>query len=130
MRDDYVTPDDIIDGEVTIQCAHGDVVTYPLAAVKITVGGKEIIVHAAVAKSLPVAALLGWDVPELIGFVKPNPDAEPSDTIEALAVVTRQQKESPDTSSCDTDFPNPPSKAPPDELPQTSSDPTTIQRIH
>jgi hypothetical protein len=31
---DFVTPDNIIDGEVTIQCAHGSVVSYPLAAVK------------------------------------------------------------------------------------------------
>ena len=76
VRGDYVTPDDIIDGEVTIQCAHGDVVSYPLAAVKITVDGKDMIVHTAVSKSPPVAALLGWDVPELMKLVKPTPNAE------------------------------------------------------
>ena len=44
---DLVTPDNIIDGKVTMQCTHGDAISYPLAAVKIAVGGKEIIVHAA-----------------------------------------------------------------------------------
>ena len=82
----------------------------PPCSGKITVGGKEIIVHAAVAKPLPVASLLGWDVPELMGS---NPDAESSDTVKALAVVTCQ---APETSSCDTDSPNPPSEAPPDLL--------------
>lgn len=77
VRGDLVTPDDIIDGEVTIQCAHGDAITYPLAAVKIAVSGKEIVVHAAVAKSLPVAALLGWDVPELMKLVKPLAETKP-----------------------------------------------------
>ena len=101
VRGDLVTPDDIIDGEVTIQCAHGDAITYPLAAVKIAVGGKEIVVHAAVAKSLPVAALLGWDVPELMKLVKPlaedkpvtdsrGPSA-PTHGTDVLAVVTRNQ---------------------------------------
>ena len=51
-RGDLVTPDDTIDGEVTIQCADGDAISYPLAAVKIAVGGKEIIVHTAITKSL------------------------------------------------------------------------------
>ena len=88
VRGDFIIPDDIIDGEVTIQCAHGDVVSYPLAAVKITLGGKEIIVHAAVAKSLPVAALLGWDIPELMGLVKPTPEVH-SNATKVLAVVTR-----------------------------------------
>ena len=40
VRGDLVTSDDFVDGEVTIQCAHGDVVSYPLAAVKVTVEGK------------------------------------------------------------------------------------------
>ena len=51
VRGDLITPDDIVDGEITIQCAHGDAVSYPLAAVKITLDGKDIITHAAVAKS-------------------------------------------------------------------------------
>ena len=72
VRSDLVTQDDILEGVVNIQCAHGDIVSYPLAAVKIAVEGKEIIAHAAVAQSLPVAALLGWDVPDLMALSTPE----------------------------------------------------------
>ena len=41
-----------------VSCTHGDTVSYPLAAVKINIGGKDIITIAS--------ALLGWDVPELL----------------------------------------------------------------
>ena len=51
-----------------------------------------------------------------MGFVKPNPDAEPNDTVKAPAVVTCQQQEATDTSSCDTDSPNPSSEDSADEL--------------
>ena len=85
---DLVTPDDIIDGKVTIQCAHGDTVSYPLAAVKITLDGKDIITHAAVVDSLPVAALLGWHDPELVQLVKTD------GATKALAAVTSHQLES------------------------------------
>ena len=103
VRGDLVTPDDIIDGEVTIQCAHGDSVSYPLAAVKIKLEGKDIITHAAVAKSLPVAALLGWDVPELRELINPTLDGEREGTANALAVVTRRQKKNQDTMPVATD---------------------------
>ena len=38
VRKDLVSEDDILDGEVTIRCAHGDEASYPLAAVKINIG--------------------------------------------------------------------------------------------
>ena len=94
VRSDLVTQDDILEGVVNIQCAHGDIVSYPLAAVKIAVEGKEIIAHAAVAQSLPVAALLGWDVPDLMALVKPGVDTTDGGTARAFAAVTRRQKES------------------------------------
>ena len=43
VRRELVFQDDILDGEVTIQCAHGDVVSYPIAIVKITVGGHDLL---------------------------------------------------------------------------------------
>ena len=58
-----VADDDIVDGEVTIRCAHGDAVSYPVAVVKINIGGKDIITTAAVSSTLPASVLLGWDVP-------------------------------------------------------------------
>ena len=99
VRGDLVTEDDIVDGEVTIRCAHGDTLSYPLAIVKISIGGKDMIIQAAVSDSLPAAALLGWDIPELMELVverdsttKPE-QTEPST---ALAVLTRQQEKDRD----------------------------------
>ena len=85
-----MTDDDILDGEVTVRCMHGDSVSYPLAVVKINIGGKDIITTAAVSNTLPASVLLGWDVPQLINMVKPRDCAGPSET-EALAVMTRQR---------------------------------------
>ena len=62
-------PADITDKSVTIHCAHGDSVSYPLACVKIELGGSQIAVEAAVAGRLPVPALLGWDIPEFMDLV-------------------------------------------------------------
>ena len=56
---DLVTDDNILDGEVTIRCAHGDTASYPLAAVKINIGGKDIITTAGISSTLPASALLG-----------------------------------------------------------------------
>ena len=36
-----VADDDVLDDEVTIRCAHGDSVSYPLAVVKINIAGKD-----------------------------------------------------------------------------------------
>lgn len=69
VRKDLVTADDILDGEATIRCAHGDKASYPLAAVKINIGGKNIITTAGVSSTLPASVLLGWDIPELLDFV-------------------------------------------------------------
>ena len=46
--------------------------------------------HTAVATSLPVAALLGWDIPELVTLITPTGSQTPTDV---LAVVTHQQTE-------------------------------------
>ena len=53
-----------------------------------TLNGKDIITHVAVTDSLPVAALLGWDMPELVQLIKTD------DAIKALAIVTHRQLES------------------------------------
>ena len=50
---------------IRLRCAHGDVVTYPLADLKLEVDGVVITVRAAVAERLPVSMLLGTEVAEL-----------------------------------------------------------------
>ena len=84
---DLVKPQDFVDREITIRCAHGDEVSYPLMQIKITLtGGHEFVVQAAVSKSLPVSALLGWDIPQLTDLITPP---QPMD---ALAAVTSSHK--------------------------------------
>ena len=84
-----VTDEDILDTEVTIKCAHGDTVAYPLAAVKITLGGKDITT-AAVSATLPTSALLGWDVPELMTYITGIPSPNQPKEKSAFA-TTRSQ---------------------------------------
>ena len=62
----WVPPHKLKEGEaVTIRCAHGDTVLYPLADVNMEVDGLPITVEAAVSETLPAAVLLGTDVPQL-----------------------------------------------------------------
>ena len=61
-----VTEEKILEGEVvTVRCAHGDMVVYPLAEVEMELDGAKMMVQAAVSDTLPVSVLLGTDVPEL-----------------------------------------------------------------
>ena len=61
--------EDLIDQYTTIRCMHGDEVSYPLAVVKVGIGEREVIMNAAVSDTLPRAALLGWDMPELLSHI-------------------------------------------------------------
>ena len=47
-------------------------VLYPLAEVTIEVDGVPLQVEAAVSETLPVAVLLGMDVQELVGLLRPR----------------------------------------------------------
>ena len=91
VHKDLVTDDDILDGEVTIRCAHGDTSSYPLAAIKLNIGGKDIITTAGVSSTLPASALLGWDVPELLNFVAAGRNVE--NCADAPAVMTRLRRQ-------------------------------------
>ena len=48
---------------VGVQCAHGDIVKYPVSTVEISVQGKVVLVEAAVVDKLPHSVLLGTDTP-------------------------------------------------------------------
>ena len=87
IRQELVPHEKMIEGEaIPIRCAHGDTVLYPLALVKIVVGGCTIQIKAAVSETLPMDVLLGTDVPELKQLITEG--TEPAD---ALAVTTRGQ---------------------------------------
>ena len=88
VRSELVSNKDLLGEETTICCAHGDVVSYPLAAVKMSIGG-ENVVKAGVSRTLPTSALIGWDVPQLMSLMGENRDSE-----NVLAVMTRSQQRS------------------------------------
>ena len=61
-----VPKEKLLEGEaVAIRCAHGDTVLYPLAQVEVEIEGQSFEIQAAVADRLPMAVLLGTDVPQL-----------------------------------------------------------------
>ena len=66
VHSDLITEEHIIDQYTTIRCMHGDEVSSPLAVVKVGIVEREVIMNAAVSDTLPRAALLGWDMPELL----------------------------------------------------------------
>ena len=80
-----------MEGEaVTVRCAHGDTVLYPLAEVKMEVDGIHLKVRAAVSDCLPVSVLLGTDVPELKRLLGGGSRSYDSvSTIREALVVTR-----------------------------------------
>ena len=55
---------------VTIRCAHGDSVIYPVAKVNLVVDRVLLEVEAAVSPTLPVSVLLGTDVPVLSRWLR------------------------------------------------------------
>jgi len=83
---DLVGEGKLVKGElVTIHCAHGDAVAYPLADVDLEIEGKVVTIEAAVSGTLPQSVLLGTDVPELLSLLGVK---EPE---KALMVVTRSK---------------------------------------
>lgn len=90
VRESLVKEEDIIPEKmVEIRCAHGDVVSYPMACVKLQVGDScPVQVYAGVSRTLPRSVLLGHDVPAFQRFLSQSTSAPQP----ALAVLTRQQK--------------------------------------
>ena len=111
---DLISPTDFTGQTIIIRCAHGDTVPYPIANVKICLNGKDISVQAAVADKLPAAALIGWDVPNLMTLVKPQASSN------ALITDAPQETAEPQPSTEDTldDSPPSPVSPPTDDQPE------------
>ena len=90
VRSDLIDKSKIVDGEtITIQCAHGDTVPYPLAIVELQVEGRLVTVEAAVSDTLPRSVLLGTDVPEMSELLEQRKTGKHNG--KALVVMTRRQ---------------------------------------
>jgi len=93
VRRDLIPEKKVLEGDVvTIRCAHGDTVVYPVVEVEMDVDGVKIQVEAAVSDTLPRSVLLGTDVPEfsdLLGSGALRDGKQQVDDV--MAVVTRAQ---------------------------------------
>ena len=87
VRRDLVPAQKLVKGEIPIRCAHGYIITYSIAVVKIEIGGRHYAVEAGVVDGLPVPAVLGWDNPDFLQQkIEPGQEAE-----NAMAITTRAQ---------------------------------------
>ena len=94
VRRDLVPEENLLPGEaVTVLCAHGDAMLYPLAYVDMEVEGMQLRTKAAIAKELPVAALLGTDIPQLGELLQMNTQTRSTNIMNHAMVVTRAQAE-------------------------------------
>lgn len=65
---------------------NGDTISYPLALVQVKVDGCALEVEAAMSSTLPMAIVLGTDVPELITLLR---SGQGKSTEDAIVVTTR-----------------------------------------
>ena len=72
IHQDLVPDSKLVRQCVTIRCAHGDELQYPLADVEIEVGDYIYYVRAAVSDRLPRPVLLGRDIPDLCQLLPHN----------------------------------------------------------
>lgn len=56
-----IMEDDLVKKFTTIRCAHGDVATYQLAPIVVSLWGDLVSVNAVVSSTLPQLAITGWD---------------------------------------------------------------------
>ena len=89
LTDQLVPEEKLLEGQVvTLRCAHGDIVLYPLAEVDMEVDGVPVRVEAALCSTLLMSVLMGTDVPEFSRLL-----GEPSGRQllgNAMAVMTRR----------------------------------------
>ena len=109
VRKELVPEGKVLEGKtVVVRGVHGGNVRYPLAQLEITVGGRTMVVQAAVSGRLPIQLLLGCDVPELFSLlaissefamVEPGSSsdlAQSHPSAEVVAVTTRAQAHASD----------------------------------
>ena len=82
---DYSRQEDIL-------CVHGDSHSYPTADLTVVVDEQPYLMTVGVVEKLPVAAILGWDLPVLLDVLL-DVEAKDSDGVKGLSgqVITRAQ---------------------------------------
>ena len=90
VRQEVVPDEKLTNRQVSIHCAHGDILEYPVADVRIRICDKEFTVKAGVSDRLPRSVLLGTDIPawrELLNGALADDGGCPN-----ALVVTRSQR--------------------------------------
>ena len=88
VRGDLVPGERLLEGRcAVVRCAHGDTVVYPMAQICLEVDGHKINTAAAVSNTLPMAVLLGTDVPELLTLLNCRTLRGKVETSEAFATT-------------------------------------------
>ena len=94
VRQDLVPGHKLIEGDaVTIRCAHGDTILYPVAQLELQVDGIPVCVKAAVSESLPVQVLLGTDVPELNQLLRDSIMSKQDDNCMMVVTHTKAMRQ-------------------------------------
>ena len=91
IRKDLVPVQKLVEGEIPIRCAHGDIITYPIAEVEIEIGGRHYMMEAGVVDGLPVSVILGWDNPDLEDLLQHSTEPK-QEAVDVLAATTRAQR--------------------------------------
>ena len=85
VHSSLVPREKLLDETIDIRCAHGDIVSYPMAVAPICIDSEQYTVHVGVSCSLPHSVLLGTEVP---GTVCHLADEDAADVL----IVTRAQR--------------------------------------
>ena len=85
VHSSMVPREKLLDETVDIRCAHGDIVSYPMAVASICIDSEQYTVRVGVSCSLPHSVLLGTDVPGVFCHLA---DEDATDVL----VVTRAQR--------------------------------------
>ena len=75
---------------MTVRCAHGKMVLYPLAEVEMELDGVKMIVQAAISDTLPVSMLR---CAELGRLLRANPSMVRTEGVEEALVVTARAQQ-------------------------------------
>ena len=71
---------------ISVKCACGCMMDYPLAKVKIMMGKKKMIVEAGVSDTLPTSELLGTDVPDVVELLQESGSATQDSSDQGMRV--------------------------------------------
>ena len=89
---DLVPTDKFTSESVPIRCANGDVSSYPMAQVSMTIDKHNFPIKVAVSSSLPVPVLLGRNVPDIFQLLPAGrPVKQEGQTGSVFVATTRLQ---------------------------------------